>query len=192
MIFTFAAALRRGPRAPPRVTASTLRATAVARRSSSAQSAVLAPACTDEGALSFVTNMCHSYRDSPYKRELGRCNDRRPSSKPAFAARSARAASPAPSSFRRSPSTVSPGSGARSDWGHTRRHAHCGRLRQDEPDATDGQAKLVCSGAAPHRCRSFPRTCPGRKPAFLVFKRPARSYKYPIQNGFSWENAKER
>jgi hypothetical protein len=32
--------------------------------------------------------------------------------------------------------------------------------------------------------------CPGRKPAFLVFKRPARPYKSPIQNGFSYENAK--
>ena len=27
--------------------------------------------------------------------------------------------------------------------------------------------------------------CPGRKPAFLVFKRPVRPYKSPIQNGFS-------
>jgi hypothetical protein len=27
--------------------------------------------------------------------------------------------------------------------------------------------------------------CPGRKPAVLVFKRPARPYKSPIQNGFS-------
>jgi hypothetical protein len=25
--------------------------------------------CTDEGALSFVTTRCYSYRDSPYKRE---------------------------------------------------------------------------------------------------------------------------
>jgi hypothetical protein len=24
--------------------------------------------------------------------------------------------------------------------------------------------------------------CPGRKPAFLAIKRPARSYKFPIQN----------
>jgi hypothetical protein len=30
-----------------------------------------------------------------------------------------------------------------------------------------------------------PRDCPGRKPAFLVFKRPARPCKIPIQNGFS-------
>ena len=27
--------------------------------------------------------------------------------------------------------------------------------------------------------------CPGRKPAFLVFKRPARPYKSPIQNRFT-------
>jgi hypothetical protein len=26
--------------------------------------------------------------------------------------------------------------------------------------------------------------CPGRKPVFLVFKRPAHPYKRPIQNGF--------
>ena len=36
-----------------------------------------------EGALSFVTGMRCTYRDSPYKRECGRYNDRRPSSKPA-------------------------------------------------------------------------------------------------------------
>jgi hypothetical protein len=30
-----------------------------------------------------------------------------------------------------------------------------------------------------------PADCPGRKPAFLVFKRPARPYKSPVQNGFS-------
>ena len=35
--------------------------------------------CTDEGALSFVTTVCSSYRDSPYKPERGRQNDRRPS-----------------------------------------------------------------------------------------------------------------
>jgi hypothetical protein len=27
--------------------------------------------------------------------------------------------------------------------------------------------------------------CPGQKPAFLVFKRPARPYKSPIQNRFT-------
>jgi hypothetical protein len=32
--------------------------------------------------------------------------------------------------------------------------------------------------------------CPGQKPAFLVFNRPARPYKIPVQNGFSQENAK--
>jgi hypothetical protein len=37
----------------------------------------------DEGGVSFVTAMCYPYRDSPYKREWGRGNDRRPSSKPA-------------------------------------------------------------------------------------------------------------
>jgi hypothetical protein len=31
--------------------------------------------------------------------------------------------------------------------------------------------------------------CPGRKPAFLVSKRPARPYKSPTQNRFTWENA---
>jgi hypothetical protein len=34
-----------------------------------------------EGALSFVTTLCSSHRDSPYKRECGRQNDRRPSSR---------------------------------------------------------------------------------------------------------------
>ena len=34
-----------------------------------------------EGALSFVTGICCIYRDSPYKREWGRDNDRRPSSR---------------------------------------------------------------------------------------------------------------
>jgi hypothetical protein len=41
-------------------------------------------ACIDEGALSFVTTTYPSYRDSPYKREWGRHNDERPSSKPAL------------------------------------------------------------------------------------------------------------
>ena len=41
-------------------------------------------ACIDEGALSFVTAICSSYMDSPYKRERARENDRRPSSKPAI------------------------------------------------------------------------------------------------------------
>jgi hypothetical protein len=41
------------------------------------------PACAYEGALSFVTRISCNYRDSPYKRECGRKNDRRPSSKPA-------------------------------------------------------------------------------------------------------------
>ena len=36
-----------------------------------------------EGALSLFTTICCVYRDSPYKREGGRDNDRRPSSKPA-------------------------------------------------------------------------------------------------------------
>jgi hypothetical protein len=43
--------------------------------------------CTRKGALSFVTTICSSYRESPYKRECGRENDRRPSSKPADASR---------------------------------------------------------------------------------------------------------
>jgi hypothetical protein len=29
------------------------------------------------------------------------------------------------------------------------------------------------------------RDCPGRKPAFLVFKRPARPYKSAIENRFT-------
>jgi hypothetical protein len=37
--------------------------------------------CADEGALPFVATICHSYRDSQYKRERGRHNDRRPSPK---------------------------------------------------------------------------------------------------------------
>ena len=37
----------------------------------------------DEGALPFVTFMWCTYRGCPYKREWGRENDRRPSSKPA-------------------------------------------------------------------------------------------------------------
>ena len=32
------------------------------------EEAVAGAACADEGALSFNTTMCHSYRDSPYKR----------------------------------------------------------------------------------------------------------------------------
>ena len=43
----------------------------------------LLSACVDEGALSFVTTMCSSYRDYPYKRGWGMQNDRGPSSKPA-------------------------------------------------------------------------------------------------------------
>jgi hypothetical protein len=43
------------------------------------------PAWIHEGALLFVTEICFTYRDDPYKRELGRENDRRPSSKPAGA-----------------------------------------------------------------------------------------------------------
>ena len=30
-----------------------------------------------------------------------------------------------------------------------------------------------------------PRHCPGRKPPYLAFKRPARPYKSPIQNLFT-------
>jgi hypothetical protein len=37
--------------------------------------------CTYEGSLSFVTVIYFLYRDSPYKRERGRYDDRRPSSK---------------------------------------------------------------------------------------------------------------
>ena len=40
--------------------------------------------CVDEGALSSVTVVCFPYRDSPNKREWGRHNDGRPSSKPAM------------------------------------------------------------------------------------------------------------
>ena len=36
-----------------------------------------------EGALLFVAGICCNYKDSTYKRELERDNDRRPSSKPA-------------------------------------------------------------------------------------------------------------
>jgi hypothetical protein len=36
-----------------------------------------------EGALSFVTKICSSNRESPYKMRMGRQNDKRPSSKPA-------------------------------------------------------------------------------------------------------------
>jgi hypothetical protein len=32
--------------------------------------------------------------------------------------------------------------------------------------------------------------CPGRKPSVLVVKRPAPTYKGPIQNRFTMENAK--
>ena len=39
-----------------------------------------------EGALSLVTTICSFHRDSPYKRECGRQNYRRPSSKPTASA----------------------------------------------------------------------------------------------------------
>jgi hypothetical protein len=39
----------------------------------------------DEGALSFVTSFCFTYGYSPYKRECGMNNGKRPSSKPASA-----------------------------------------------------------------------------------------------------------
>jgi hypothetical protein len=43
------------------------------------------PARTYEGTLLFVTGISCNYRDSPYKRERGRQNDRGPSSEPACA-----------------------------------------------------------------------------------------------------------
>jgi hypothetical protein len=39
-------------------------------------------ACIYEGALSFVTTICSSNGESPYKMRMGRQNDKRPSSKP--------------------------------------------------------------------------------------------------------------
>ena len=44
---------------------------------------VLVKACTYEGALSFITTICSSNRESPSKMRMGRHNDKRPSSKPA-------------------------------------------------------------------------------------------------------------
>jgi hypothetical protein len=53
-----------------------------------------------EGARSFVTDICCTGRDSPYKRDMGRHNDKRPSSKPASrrCTRSARPSAPQPAS----------------------------------------------------------------------------------------------
>ena len=50
-----------------------------------------------------------------------------------------------------------------------------------------GQLADVSGGGAwsTARSRLCERFCPGRKPAFLAVKRPARPYKSPIQNEFS-------
>jgi hypothetical protein len=49
--------------------------------------------CTDESTLLFATKIYCTYRNSAYKRERGRENDRRPSSKAAFTSRSSAAMS---------------------------------------------------------------------------------------------------
>jgi hypothetical protein len=64
-----------------------------------------------EGARSFVTDICCTYGDSPYKMDMGRHNDGRPSPKPAISElNSARPKSPSPS---RSTCRAPCGAGAR-------------------------------------------------------------------------------
>jgi hypothetical protein len=48
-----------------------------------------------EGARSFVTDICCTSGDYPYKRDMGRHNDKMPSSKPAAVAAASRASAPA-------------------------------------------------------------------------------------------------
>jgi hypothetical protein len=55
--------------------------------------------------------------------------------------------------------------------------AYLAELLAHRPTAEDADLAVVVAGDL--------ADCPGRKPAFLVFKRPARPYKSPIQNGFS-------
>ena len=57
------------------------------------------------------------------------------------------------------------------------------RAVRDDGEVADLPVRVPADGLA------VGAHCPGQKPPFLVFTRPARPYKTPIQNRFIYENA---